>query len=207
MGSETAILIGSLLVAAVWQATLTRAAIAPNERHPAWLYLDEFQDIVRLPIDVGDMLAQARGLGLGLTLAHQYLNQLSPEIRAAVLGTARSQLVFQLQHDDAKQLAPRFAPLTTGDLIGLGPFDVALRPCVAGATVRPVTGHTYPLPPPLCDPAKLAAASATRYGHSRHEIEAGLTARNHTPTAAPGPGGRANRVPRQRNSNTGGAGG
>jgi hypothetical protein len=127
LGAETAALIGSLLVAAVWHATLTRASIPPNKRHPVWLYLDEFQDIVRLPIDVADMLAQARGLKLGLTLAHQHLHQLAPETRAGVLGTTQSQLVFQLQHDDAKILAPRFTPLTIHDLTTLGTFDIALR--------------------------------------------------------------------------------
>ncbi|MGH3772708.1 MAG: type IV secretory system conjugative DNA transfer family protein [Pseudonocardiaceae bacterium] len=196
LGAETAALIGSLIVAGVWQATLTRAALPPEKRHPVWLYLDEFQDIVRLPIDLGDMLAQARGLGLGLTLAHQYLSQLSPEIKAAVLGTARSQLVFQLEHDDAKHLAPRFAPLTAQDLIGLGAFDIALRPCVGGSTLGPVTGHTYPLPPPTRNPEQLATASRNRYGQPRQHIEAQLAARGHTPTAPRG--AHLNRVPHPR---------
>lgn len=194
LGAETAALIGSLVVAAVWQATLTRASIHPDQRHPVWLYLDEFHDVVRLPIDLGDMLAQARGLGLGLTLAHQYLSQLSPEIRAAVLGTARSQLVFQLDHDDAKYLAPRFHPLTAQDLTGLGTFDIALRPCVGGSTLGPVTGHTYPLPPPTRDPMQLANSSRTRHGQPRQAIDAQLAARSHTPTR---PGAHPNRVQRQ----------
>jgi Type IV secretion-system coupling protein DNA-binding domain len=196
LGAETAALIGSLLVAAVWQATLARASIPAEQRHPVWLYLDEFQDVVRLPIDLADMLAQARGLGLGLTLAHQHLGQLSPEIKAGVLGTARSQLVFQLEHDDAKHLAPRFAPLSAHDLIGLGAFDIALRPCVAGSTLGPVTGHTYPLPPPIRNPTQLATASRARYGQPHHFIEAQLAARSHTPAATSG--ARPNRVPLQQ---------
>lgn len=195
LGAETAVLIGSLLVAAVWHATLARATIAPHQRHPVWLYLDEFQDIVRLPIDVADMLAQARGLKLGLTLAHQHLHQLAPEIRAAVLGTVRSQLVFQLQHDDAKILAPHFTPLTIHDLTTLGAFDIAMRACVAGATLGPVTGHTYPLPPPTRDPTELAAASASRYGQPRQVIETQLAARSHTPVVVTS--ARPNRVPLQ----------
>jgi hypothetical protein len=196
LGAETAALIGSLLVAAVWQAALTRAGIPEQQRHPIWLYLDEFQDIIRLPIDMADMLAQARGLRLGLTLAHQFLSQLDLHIRAAVLGTTQSQLVFALQHDDAKILAPRFAPLTVHDLTTLGAFDVALRACVAGATLGPVTGHTYPLPPPTRDPLQLVAASADRYGQPRQVIEAELAARSHTPALTNGTP-HPNRVPVQ----------
>lgn len=197
LGAETAMLIGSLMVAAVWQATLTRSGIPAEQRHPVWMYLDEFQDIVRLPIDMADMLAQARGLKLGLILAHQFLNQLDLQVRAAVLGTTQSQLVFQLQHEDARILAPRFAPLTVTDLTGLAAFDIALRACVGGATLGPVTGHTYPLPSPARDPAELAAASAARYGQPRHTIDAQLAARSHTPTLA-GSAPHPNRVPLPR---------
>lgn len=177
VGAETAVLIGSLALAALWQATLARAAIPAQRRRPAWLYLDEFQDIVRLPLDLADMLAQARGLGLGLTLAHQHLAQLSPVVRAAVLGTARTQVVFQLEREDAHTLAPRFAPLTADDLAGLAAHEIALRPCVHAATLSPVTGTTSPLPKPVRDPAELAAASRARHGVPRDRIEQDAAAR------------------------------
>jgi hypothetical protein len=129
-----------------------------------WLYLDEFHQVVRLPLDLADMLAQARGFGLGLTLAHQYLDQLTPEVRAAVLSTTRSHVIFQIDDSDAAELAPRFTPLTREDLTGLGPHEIALRPCVGGITLEPVTGVTYPLPPPTTDPQELARFSLRRYG-------------------------------------------
>jgi hypothetical protein len=177
LGAETAALIGSLVMATVWQATLARAGLPKDQRHPVWMYLDEFQNIVRLPIDLADMLAQARGFGLGLTLAHQYLGQLSPEIKAAVLGTTRSQLIFQVESHDATELAPRFAPLTREDLMSLGAHEIALRPCVGGITLAPVTGTTYPLPPPTTNPATLTQASLNRYGLPTTEIDKQITAR------------------------------
>lgn len=177
LGAETAALIGSLVMASVWQATLARAGLPKDQRHPVWLYLDEFQRVVRLPIDLADMLAQARGFGLGLTMAHQYLDQLSPEIKAAVLGTTRSQLIFQVESHDATELAPRFAPLTRDDLANLGPHEIALRPCVAGVTLPPVTGTTYPLPPPTTDPGGLTTISLHRYGLSTAEIDQQIIAR------------------------------
>ena len=184
LGPETAQLVGSLLVASVWQLALGRVTLPPEKRRPVWLYADEFQDTVRLPIDLADMLAQARGLGLGLTLAHQHLGQLPEALKTAVLGTARTQLAFQLDYDDATTLSRSFAPLERPDLMGLDRFEVAMRPCVDGRTVSPVTVTTLPLPPATGDAAELARLSQQRYGVDRSEVTAALQAR--TTTSKPG---------------------
>lgn len=179
VGQETANLLGSLFVAALWQATQARITLPAEERRPVFAYLDEFQDIVRLGADIGlaDMLAQARGLGLSLTLAHQYLNQLPGPVKEATLGTVRTHVAFQLEWDDARALEARFAPLTSGDLSGLGTYEFALKPCVDGQTLAPVTGVTLPLSDPVNDVAELARSSRERYGLARPAIEAGLRAR------------------------------
>lgn len=65
VGVETAQLLGALLVASLWQATLARVATLTSQRRPVFMYLDEFQDVLKLPLDIADMLAQARGLGVG----------------------------------------------------------------------------------------------------------------------------------------------
>jgi hypothetical protein len=177
LGSETAQLIGSLLVASLWQVTLQRVQVAPERRRPAWLYADEFQETVRLPIDLADMLAQARGLGLGLILAHQHLGQLPEAVKTAVLSTARTQVLFQLDYDDARAMEKRFAPLSHQDLMGLGQYEIALRPCVGGRTASPVTGTTLPLSEPIADADALAKAARERCGVPRAEVEAVLAAR------------------------------
>jgi TraM recognition site of TraD and TraG len=177
IGSDTAALVGSLVMAGLWQATLARVAVPAERRHAVMVYLDEFQSVVRLPVDLADMLAQARGLGVGLVLAHQYLGQLSPEIRTAVLGTTRTQIAFQVEHDDAKVLAPRFAPLSAADLSSLRAYEIAMRPCVDGATLAPVTGRTLALPAATRDGAALAATSRARFGRARAEVEAASAAR------------------------------
>jgi hypothetical protein len=178
LGTETANLLGSLLVASLWQTTLGRAAVPPSQRRPVWCYLDEFQDILRVSSELSDMLAQARGLGLGLVMANQILDQLPKSVRSAVLGTARSQVVFQLALDDARELARHYAPaLSADDLRGLRAYEIAMRSCIGGQTVAPVTGITAPLGEPVRDGAALAAASRERYGVPRDEVEAALVAR------------------------------
>lgn len=179
LGAEAASLLGSLFVAALWQAAQARITLPSKQRHPIFTYLDEFQDVVRLGADasLADMLAQARGLGLSLTLAHQYLSQLPPAVREATLGTVRTHIAFQLAWGDAQALATRFAPLTIDDLTGLDPFEFALQPYVASQTLPPVTGVTLSLGAAIRDADTLARASRARYGLPRAEVEAGLQAR------------------------------
>jgi hypothetical protein len=142
-----------------------------------FVYLDEFQQFMRLNVELADMLAAARGFGVGLVLSHQFLSQLTPEIKAAVLGTVRTQVAFSLELDDARVLAPRFAPLTADDLTGQGAYEIALRASVDGPTLPPATGRTMDLTPATTDGAVIARLSGERYGTPRAEVEAALAAR------------------------------
>ena len=182
VGGETAQLLGSLVVACIWNAALRRAAIPKRARRPVCAYLDEFQDVLRMGGDIADALAQARGLGLELVLAHQYLGQLPPALQAAVMGTVRSSIVFQLEHDDARVLERRFTPaLSADDLMGLRAYEIAARLCVDSQTRPPVTGRTRPLGEPIRDAFALTQASRERFGVPRADVEAGL--RERTPIA------------------------
>ena len=179
VGSETAAWFGSLVMASLWSAGLRRATLPPTERRPVWIYLDEFQHVLRIASDIADALAQARALGIGFTLAHQYLAQLPPALQAAVLGTVRSSVTFQIEHEDARALERRFAPsLGVDDLMGLRAYEVALRLSVNGQVQAPFTGLTRPLDEPLHDPYALAASSRERYGVPREAVEAALQLRS-----------------------------
>lgn len=178
LGPESSALIGSLLVGSLFQAAMRRTSIVPEKRQPAFGFLDEFQNIVRISDDVTDSLATARGLGLGLTLAHQYAKQVPESVRAAVLGTTRTQIFFQTEYDDAKLIAKRLAPvLAADDLMGLGRYEIAARLCVDGHTRSPVTGQTLPLTSAIRDGEELRRELAAQYGTARADVEAGLLAR------------------------------
>jgi hypothetical protein len=179
VGVETAALLGTLLLSSVWHAILSRTRMPPAARRPVMVYIDETQDVLRLPVDVADMLAQARGLGAGFTLAHQHLGQITDkQVRAALLGTVRSTIAFQCGWEDASVLAHSFAPhLSADDLRGLAAHEIAMRPCVNGQTATPVTGTTLALPPAIRDGRLVAQHSRERHGVPRPSVEAGLRAR------------------------------
>src|SRR5262249_9496707 len=115
VGAETAALLSSLMMSSLWQAALGRVRTPQHQRAPWWLYVDEAAEVVRLPLDLADVMAEARGLGVGLTLAMQHLSQLPTPVRQAMLATVRSQVVFQVEPADARVLGPSFAPSLTED--------------------------------------------------------------------------------------------
>lgn len=185
LGRGVSELLGSLILARLWASVRTRTRVPAGQRPTAFVYLDEFQNVLRLPLDLEDMLSMSRGLGVGLTLAHQHLGQLTESMRAAVLGTARSRLVFQLGRDDARTLAPELAPLTAEDLQHLDAYHLALRAVDRAAVQRPVTGRSSPLVEPIGSAEDIRSASRKRYGRPRAEVEAEIRSRTVPGEGAP----------------------
>jgi hypothetical protein len=179
LGEQAAALMGSLVVARVWQAVLRRSAIPQDRRPLTFAYIDEFQDYLRLPMSVADVLAQARGLGLGLTLAHQHLGQLPAALQSAVLANARSRVIFQVTANDARTLSRELTPhLAPTDLQGLAAYEVVATLSAGARIAPPVTGRTL-LPPAsvgLADEAR--RRSRERYGQPREEVEAAIRVRH-----------------------------
>ena len=110
IGSETAQLLGCLVLTSLWQAATERARLPIAERSPFGLYVDEVQDFAASPIPWDEMFAQGRKYGLSLSVAHQNLDQLPKELRAVILANARSKATFALSSADAKVMERLFAP-------------------------------------------------------------------------------------------------
>jgi hypothetical protein len=173
LGPETSALLGSLVVSQLWQAILGRSSIPPERRHPVFVYVDEFQDYLHLPLDFADALAQARGLGVGFTLAHQYLHQLDPAMRSAVLANAQSRVAFRLPSEDARAIAAE-SVLAPEDFQGLGAFQCYAQLVAKAAVQSWCSASTMPPGKPISDPAMIRAASRGTYGVDRAEIETDL---------------------------------
>lgn len=172
IGAESARLLGSLIVGLTWTLALSRASIPPERRHIVSVFIDELQDYLSLPTDLSDALAQARGLGMALTLAHQYLEQLPPEIRAGVAANARNKIVFGLNSGDAKDMAAMASDLTALDFMTLPRYQIYTSFQQSGKNIGWVQGKTMPAPPAIRQAAELRARSMTRYGKPAEEVEA-----------------------------------
>jgi hypothetical protein len=193
LGEEAAALLGSLVVTRLWQAVQARATRPLAQRPVTFAYIDEFQDYLHLPTGVEHMLAQARSLGLGLTLAHQHLIQLPSSVREAVLANARSRVVFQVAASDAQALAREMAPqVSAANLQGLGRDEVVARLFAGGQASEPVTGTTLPAPATTGQAHAARQLSRARYGVDRDEVEPAIQTR-HTARAGSGPRGRRRR--------------
>lgn len=181
IGSETAQLLGCLILTGLWQAATERAGLARAERHSFGLYVDEVQDFGAAPIPWDEMFAQGRKYGLALTVAHQNLEQLPRELREVVLANARSKAVFALSASDARVLEHLFAPaLAASDLQALDAYTIAAQVALDdGSTARPVTLTTPPPPATLGSRQQVIHASRSHYARPRGEVETELRAQLH----------------------------
>lgn len=160
LAAETASLAGTLLTQALW-----RAAKGTPGNNVTFLYMDEFQKFIRLPIDPESMLAEARGFGLGMTLAHQHLNQLPTELRGAILANARSKVVFQTSNDDARQMAREFGTaVTERDFMQLGKFEAIARVATGDGVSAPLTMVTSEPAKPYGKSKAVRYVSRQKYG-------------------------------------------
>lgn len=104
-GQETANFIGTLFVSRIQQA------VYRDLRTNFYLFADEFQNFQTSAFD--KILSEAGGLGLRLTLANQYLDQMSQTIRSSVRGNVATHFVFQIAPEDCsyfKNIMPMEEP-------------------------------------------------------------------------------------------------
>ncbi|MFC8852942.1 type IV secretory system conjugative DNA transfer family protein [Streptomyces sp. NPDC057144] len=174
-GKDTSGLFSSLILNGLWSVVQAGAA---DPHDPTMLYLDEFQDYRNLPIAPDDMFAQARSMGLAMTVAHQFVGQLTRELQDATQNNARSKVVFQTSADEGRYFARQFGrSVTEDDFINQQRFEVIMRLATADGVSAPVTGVTLPPGDPtgLGDQARLL--SRQKYSRPLEDVEAEISAR------------------------------
>ena len=171
IGSEGARLLGSLIVGQLWPLVLARAGLPPERRRIVNVFIDEVQDYLALPTDLEDAFSQARSLGVGFTVAHQYRRQLPPGLRSAIDTNARNKVIFGLNAEDAADLAKQAPELEAQDFIYLPRFAVYCNLMQDGVATGWFSARTLGPEAPVRDPVGLRARSASLYGQDAADVE------------------------------------
>lgn len=99
---EGASILGRFFIALIAQAALRRAGLPAHERRPCFVYIDEAADY--FDDKIGHLLNQARKYKVGMVLAHQNLDQLTPALRASVFSSTSIKYAGGVSGKDAAAL-------------------------------------------------------------------------------------------------------
>jgi type IV secretory pathway TraG/TraD family ATPase VirD4 len=141
IGEDSSSLLGGLLVTTIGLAAFSRADISPEQRRDFFVYVDEFQSFTTLA--VANMLSELRKYRVGFSIAHQYLNQLEPDIRHAVLGNVGTIISFRIGAEDSPYMVREFADYVEEiDLLQLPNHRVYLKLMIKGSPSMPFSAMT-----------------------------------------------------------------
>ena len=174
LGDMNSSLLGLIIVGKLTMAALSRVDADPAKRPDFYLYIDEFQNFTTPSITT--ILSEARKYRLSLNVAHQYIAQLTEDIRTAIFGNVGSLAVFRVGIEDAEFLSKYFnPPFTTNDIFKLENRNAYLKLLSHGNPQKPFNIVT--LAPTKGDPGMahaLKGLSALKYGTARAEVEAAM---------------------------------
>ncbi len=143
MGPEASHFLGLILMPQIFIAALSRANMPEAQRRLFCLYVDEFHNFTTPTFST--MLAEARKYGVALTVANQFISQLTPSIREAVFGNVGTLLSFRVGINDARFLAQEFYPVYgENDLINLPNYYTLAKMLVDGDAMPPFPVRTLP---------------------------------------------------------------
>lgn len=141
LGENVSNILGSLILNSLSFTAFSRIDIPESSRVPFFVYLDEFQNYTTLSLV--NMLSELRKFKLSLIMAHQYLAQLSDEIRDAVLGNVGTIISFRLGVSDAAYFAKEFYPVFDMiHIVNLSNYEICLKLMIDGMPCRPFSAKT-----------------------------------------------------------------
>ena len=164
LGEENSSFLGSIFLTKIKQAGMERASMPETSRVDFYLYVDEFQNVVTQTFE--NILSEARKYGLNLTMAHQYVGQIIPQVHHAVLGNCGSIITFRIGGEDAVKMKPEFAPLfDVKDMINLAVGEIYVKMTIDGESYDPFSAETLKVLPPTHSSYKkeIIEASRTKY--------------------------------------------
>ena len=173
IGEDNAGILGSFLVTKIQLAAMSRSDIPDvADRRPFYLYVDEFQNFAT--DSFATILSEARKYGLNLTVANQYIAQMTDSVRDAVFGNVGTTISFRVSADDAPILVKQFEPtFEADDLLQLNNRNFVISMIINGEKVPAFSATSLNLPKtPQDNFDKIIESSRTGYSRPRAEVEA-----------------------------------
>ena len=180
VGEANANLLGSMLITKIYLGAMSRADLSEKELEKApnfYLYVDEFQSFANESF--ADILSEARKYKLSLSIAHQYIEQMTDEVRAAVFGNVGTMVTFRVGAYDAEVLEKEFSPyFLADDIVALQKYQMYLKLMIDGVTSPPFSASGMsPIPRPEINYTnEILASSRTLYAKPRQQVEDELLA-------------------------------
>jgi hypothetical protein len=177
VGEDNASLLGALLVTKIQLAAMSRADVPAHERTPFYLYVDEFQNFAT--DSFATILSEARKYGLNLTVANQYIAQMSMEVKDAVFGNVGSIVAFRMGADDASSMQRYFEPkFTEFDLVHMHNRHFVVSMTIEGEKVQAFSAISLNLPPYTTDyTEEIIARSRNTYASNKASVESYVSER------------------------------
>ena len=201
IGEDNAAILGSFLVTKIQLAAMSRSDIPDvRDRRPFYLYVDEFQNFAT--DSFATILSEARKYGLNLTVANQYISQMSETVRDAVFGNVGTMISFRVSADDAPILAKQFEPnFESIDLLQMHNRNFVINMVIGGEKTPAFSARSLELPPSQADNTPhIIEHSRRMYSKSREYVEREISDiimpnRNQKKQATPKPNPQTNSQP------------
>lgn len=180
VGEANANLLGSMLITKIYLGAMSRADLNERELEKApnfYLYVDEFQSFANESF--ADILSEARKYKLSLCIAHQYIEQMTEEVRAAVFGNVGTMVTYRVGAYDAEILEKEYAPhFLAEDIVSLQKYQMYLKLMIDGVTSPPFSAAGMaPIPRPEINYTnEILASSRALYAKPRQQVEDELLA-------------------------------
>ena len=178
MGELNARLLGMFFVMKFQTAAMSRVDIPEEEREDFCLYVDEFQNFATDSFE--SILSEARKFRLNLIVANQFMTQLTDNIREAIIGNTGTIICGRIGLTDAELMAKKFDPIfDVSDLQNIPNYEAAVTTLINGIPTSPFSMSMIPSMgsqnPEVAN--YLRQLSANKYGNTRAEVEAAISAR------------------------------
>jgi hypothetical protein len=171
LGEENSNLIGAMIVTKMYQAAMSRADVREEKRTDFYFYIDEFQNFATETFE--EILSEARKYRLNLTIAHQFVGQLTPKMVKTVFGNVGSMITFRVGAEDAEILEKEYTPVfKVRDIINLAVRDFYTKMSINGEIRRPFSGRTLDVVTPKEDYTKeIVEQSRAKYSAPVADVE------------------------------------